>query len=233
MANERILLIDDDLAIRKAVTAGLKKEQFLVSVAKSGDEALQLLQDNTFDAIVLDILMPQIDGFELLSMIRTSKNYTPVIIISGKDEEHEKILALGLGADDYLTKPFSIHLLNSKLKAMIRRNNMYQTASQTELTVGPFRMDRTTFKIYKGMERLDLTAKETMLMKTFLEQPNRVFTKEQLYQTVWNETVVDDNTIMVYVKRLREKIEDDKKKPEYLKTVWGIGYQFVVENKAK
>ncbi|MDO5521278.1 MAG: response regulator transcription factor [bacterium] len=228
MANERILLIDDDPVILKAINAGLKREQFIVSTVKSGDEALILLTENKYDVIILDLLMPMIDGFELLSRIRGNKDYTPVIVISGKDAEHDKILALGLGADDYITKPFSIHFLNSKLKALIRRNNMYQEETSSELIVGPFRMDKDTLKIYKGSELIELTAKEKLLLKIFLEHPNRVYTKEQLYELVWNDAVVDDNTIMVYVKRLREKIEEDKKKPKYLKTVWGIGYQFSV-----
>lgn len=141
-------------------------------------------------------------------------------------DRKDKILALGLGADDYLTKPFSIHLLYSKLKALIRRNNSYQQAVKSELILGPFRMDKETMEIYKDGELLNLTSKELMLLKAFIENPNRVYTKEQLYELVWKDHVVDDNTIMVYVKRLRKKIEDNPKEPKYLTTVWGIGYQF-------
>ena len=129
--------------------------------------------------------MPMIDGFELLGRIRSNKDYTPVIVISGKDTEHDKILALGLGADDYLTKPFSIHFLNSKLKAIIRRNNFYQEEKETDLVVGPFRMNKSTLVISKNEEVLDLTGKEKMLLKVFLEHPNRVYTKEQLYEMRW------------------------------------------------
>lgn len=167
--------------------------------------------------------MPEMDGFELIQEIRSRKIYTPIIIISGREEEHNKILALGLGADDYLTKPFSIHLLHSKLKALIRRNNRYQQEEKIELVVGPFSLDKNTLEISKNGEVLPLTSKETKLLRMFLEHPNQVFTKEQLYAAVWNELVVDDNTIMVYVKRLRKKIEVDPKKPVYLVTVWGIG----------
>lgn len=172
--------------------------------------------------------MPEIDGFELIQQIRSRKIYTPIIIISGREEEHNKILALGLGADDYLTKPFSIHLLHSKLKALIRRNNKYQQEEKMEVVEGPFCLDKNTMEIYKNGELLSLTSKETKLLKIFLENPNRIYTKEQLYEAVWNDSVVDDNTIMVYVKRLRKKIEEDPKTPVHLLTVWGIGYQFKV-----
>lgn len=226
MAQEKILIIDDDQLLLKAISLGLKKEQMITYTASNGTEALTALQESTFDAILLDLQMPDIDGLELIQSMRTRQIYTPVIMISGCEDEYHKILALGMGADDYLTKPFSIHLLHSKLKALIRRNNGYQQIVQPTLTVGPFRLDRNNLEIFKNNTRLDLTSKETMLLKFFLENPNRVYTKAQLYEMVWKDCVVDDNTIMVYVKRLRKKIEDDPKTPTHLVTVWGIGYQF-------
>jgi len=233
MANEKILLIEDDPAIRRAVELCLKKEMMLVTSVTNGIDALQIVQDTSFDLILLDLMIPGIDGFELISRIRNLNIYTPLLIISGKEEEHNKILALGLGADDYLTKPFSFHLLISKVKAFVRRMNQYaQTTNNTAVTIGPFRFQPDTMRFYKNEIPVELTSKELKLLMVFIQNPNRVFTKEQLYQMVWNETVVDDNTIMVYIKRLRQKLEDDAKSPKYIKTVWGIGYQFLTEEKA-
>lgn len=226
MAQEKILIIDDDKLLLKAIELGLRKEQMITYSVSGGTEALTMLQNATYDAILLDFQMPDIDGLELIQFMRSHQIYTPVIMISGREEEHHKILALGMGADDYLTKPFSIHLLHSKLKALIRRNSGYQQTAQPILTVGPFRLDKHNLEIFKDGTRLELTSKETMLLKFFLENPNRVYTKAQLYEMVWKDCVVDDNTIMVYVKRLRQKIEVNPKSPEYLMTVWGIGYQF-------
>lgn len=226
MANERILIIDDDKLLLKAIGLGLKKEQMQVETVESAKDSMHYIQKNGYDAILLDLQMPEIDGFELIQEIRSKKIYTPIIVISGREEEHNKILALGLGADDYLTKPFSIHLLHSKLKALIRRNNNYQKEEQMKVQVGPFCLDKSSMEIYKDDELLHLTSKETKLLKMFLENPNRVYTKEQLYEAVWDDMVIDENTIMVYVKRLRKKIEEDPKNPKYLLTVWGIGYQF-------
>lgn len=226
MAQEKILIIDDDKLLLKAIQLGLKKEQMITYAASNGTEALSALQEATYDAILLDLQMPGMDGLELIQTIRGKQIYTPVIMISGREEEHHKILALGMGADDYLTKPFSIHLLHSKLKALIRRNSGYQQITQPTLTVGPFRLDKHNLEIFKDGNRLELTSKETMLFKFFLENPNHVYTKAQLYEMVWKDCVVDDNTIMVYVKRLRQKIEENPKSPKHLITVWGIGYQF-------
>lgn len=226
MSRDRILLIDDDKLILKAVETALQRENIQVTTTLSGVEGLKLAKTNRYDVIILDLLIPDTDGFELIRVLRNTEIYTPIIIISGKEEEHNKILGLGLGADDYLTKPFSIHLLISKIKAFVRRSKIYKKNNISELNLGPFRFEEASFKFYKNNEAIELTSKETMLLKFFLENPNRVFTKEQLYQTVWNETIIDDNTIMVYIKRLRNKIEENPKEPQYLKTVWGIGYQF-------
>lgn len=226
MAKDQVLLIDDDKLILKAVETALQRENIQVNTTLSGIEGLRLAKTFRYDVIILDLLIPDTDGFELIRELRASGIYTPIIIISGKEEEHNKILGLGLGADDYLTKPFSIYLLISKIKAFVRRSKVYLENNLSDLNIGPFRFDKTNFKFYKNNEPIDLTSKETMLLKFFLENPNRVFTKEQLYQTIWNETIIDDNTIMVYIRRLRSKIEINPKEPEFLKTVWGIGYQF-------
>lgn len=226
MANQQILIVDDELAIRMALKTAFAREGMTALEASCGSEALSLLSSQEFDLIVLDIMMQDIDGYSILQKLRSDGIMTPVLMLSGRQEETDQVLGLGLGADDYLTKPFHLAVLIQKAKALIRRNNVYSHKQQKGLSVGPFRFDTMKLECYKNDRLLNLTARELVLFRFFLEHPGQTFTKEQLYHQVWNEYVVDDNTIMVYIKRLREKIEDDSKKPVYLKTVRGIGYLF-------
>lgn len=226
MANQQILIVDDELAIRMALKTAFAREGMTAMEASCGSEALSLLSSQEFDLIVLDIMMQDIDGYSILQKLRSDGIMTPVLMLSGRQEETDQVLGLGLGADDYLTKPFHLAVLIQKAKALIRRNNVYSHKQQKGLSVGPFRFDTMKLECYKNDRLLNLTARELVLFRFFLEHPGQTFTKEQLYHQVWNEYVVDDNTIMVYIKRLREKIEDDSKKPVYLKTVRGIGYLF-------
>ena len=228
MFKEHVLLVDDDILIQKALKTALAREQINTTTTSSGNEALFLLKKYSYDTIIIDLVMPDIDGFELIREIRSNKIFTPIIILSGKEEEHNKILGLGLGADDYLTKPFSINLLVSKIKAFYRRSNMYQQTSSPDLILGPFRFSKNNFQIFKNNIPLDLTAKEILFLKFLLENPKKVFSKDQLYEKIWNNTAIDDNTIMVYIKRLRDKIEDNPKDPKFLKTIWGLGYKLEV-----
>lgn len=228
MANEKILVVDDELPIRIALKTAFMREGMTVYEAACGADALSLLRTRTFDLIVLDIMLQDIDGYTILQRLRAENNLTPVLMLSGRQEETDQVLGLGLGADDYLTKPFHLSVLTQKVKALIRRNSIYNQQTGTSLTAGPFRLDLLKQECYKDGQLLSLTARELALFRFFLEHPGQVFTKEQLYQQVWNENVVDDNTIMVYMKRLREKIGDNGKNPVYLKTIRGIGYIFYV-----
>lgn len=228
MFMEHVLLVDDDILIQKALKTALARDQINTTAVTSGNEALLLLKKHSYDTIILDLIIPDIDGFELIRQIRSNKIFTPIIILSGREEEHNKILGLGLGADDYLTKPFSINLLVSKIKAFYRRSNIYQQSSNSDLILGPFKFCQNNFQIFKNNIPLNLTAKEVIFLKFLLENPNKVFSKEQLYETIWNNTAIDDNTIMVYIKRLRNKIEDNPKEPKFLKTVWGLGYKLEI-----
>ncbi len=226
MPGEHILVIDDEKIIHTAIKSAYKTENMEVTAVSGGKEALALLKQKNYDLILLDILMPDMDGFEVVRILRSQQIHTPIIMLSGKSEEYNAVLGLGLGADDYITKPFSVALLISKSKALIRRNQVYSNKSEQKLIAGPFSYDPFNFHAYKNGEELSLTAKELSLFKYFLENPGRVFTKEQLYRQIWQDNVIDDNTIMVYIKRIRSKIEDTPKQPHYLKTVWGLGYQF-------
>lgn len=226
MANEKILVVDDELPIRLALKTAFSREGMNVCEASCGLDALKLIEGQTFDLIVLDVMLQDVDGYAVLQQLRSRNILTPVLMLSGRQEETDQVLGLGLGADDYLTKPFHLAVLIQKVKALIRRSSIYNKTPTTTLTAGPFRLDLMKQECWKNDRLLNLTARELALFRFFLEHPGQVFTKEQLYRQVWNENVVDDNTIMVYIKRIREKTEDDSRKPVYLKTVRGIGYLF-------
>jgi Response regulators consisting of a CheY-like receiver domain and a winged-helix DNA-binding domain len=227
MGNEkRVLIVDDEKLVRQSVAAVFQREGMNVTLASSGKEALDILEKQRFDLILLDVMLGDVDGFYVVGVIRQREIHTPLLFLSGNTEESSKILGISLGADDYITKPFSTTMLITKAHALLRRSGQYTESTVQKLTCGPFSFSMQNYCLYKNGETILLTSKETALMRFFMENQRQVFTKEQLYQQVWDQVVVDDNTIMVYVRRLREKIEEDAKKPRFLITVWGIGYCF-------
>lgn len=225
-----VLIIDDEAAVRKAVSAVLKKEQITTACAASASEALSILEKQSYDLILLDIMMPDEDGFSLLQELRNRQIFTPVILLSGKDEDTSQVKGLGLGADDYITKPFSKTVLVSKIRAIVRRTNQY---AQTSSAIIPTTVQKGRFTLYmdsqtvKADEReISLTSKEFALLCLFIENPGQLFTKQELFAKVWKSDTPDDNTILVYIKKLRDKLEEDPSHPKHLKTVWGKGYRF-------
>jgi len=229
MSDISVLIIDDDPAIRKVLKLTFMKEHMKTACAEGTDEALALLEQQVFDIILLDIIMPGQDGFAFLKTIREQKIYTPVILVSGRVEDTAQIEGLGLGADDYLTKPFNKDILISKIRALLRRTGQYAPViepTNTILQKGAFSLHLDTQAAYKNKNELFLTTKEFSLFYLFLEHPGYTFTKQELFAKVWKQDVTDDNTILVYIKRLRDKIEDDPSKPLHIRTVWGRGYQF-------
>jgi len=227
LKNYRILLVDDDPEICKMIKEALRFENIETVTASTGMEAESILKTSTYDLIILDVMLDDTDGFQVLKKIQADEIDIPVIFLSGKQQDYDKILALGMGADDYITKPFSMSVLIAKIKAHLRRFDKIkdlQTSSR-KIVKDPFVLNIDTYQLFKGGEEIFLSSKEIMLMKLFMENPNRVFTKEQLYEKVWNNAIIDNNTIMVYIRHLRKKIEDDSKHPKYLQTVWGIGYK--------
>lgn len=233
MAKEKILVVDDDCAIVRALELFLRHEGIECDSAACGLSGLEMVRTNCHDLMLLDLDLPDMDGFTVLERLRGDGNTTPVIIISGHDEEYNKLVGLGSGADDYITKPFSMPLLLSKVRALIRRNTAYSEkgapnnpAGASETARGPFCLNRSKYQLTKDGRVIELTARELALFTYLFDHPNQVFTKAQLYQAVWDNPVTDENAVMVYIKRLRDKIEDSPSMPAYIQTRRGIGYLF-------
>jgi len=226
---KHILLVEDDEAIREMVANFLLLEGFEVTTANNGEEALQYCLNQTFDLVILDIMIPKLNGLEVLKVIR-EQAALPIIIMSAKDSDVDKALGLGLGADDYIAKPFSMLEFSARVKAVIRRATKYAGQidhKQDVIVIGNLKIDIVNFSINKIGQEVKLTSKEFAILKLFVTNRNRVFTKEQIYQLIWKDAYYgDENIINVHIRRLREKIEDDPSNPQYIKTLWGIGYKF-------
>ena len=224
----KILIADDEADIRNLIKINLEENGYTVLSAQNGKEALDLLLSEDIHLAILDVMMPIMDGFNLLRKIR-EYNTIPVIMLTARTDDMDKVLGLGLGADDYLSKPFSVSELIARVGAQLRRSNEYLTPrekSVTTVTYGNLSIDREKCCAFKDGEPIELGAKEYKLLLYFVENPERVFTKRQLYHAVWEEDFYyDDNTIMVHISRIRSRIEDDPQKPKYLKTIRGIGYK--------
>jgi len=228
-----ILLVEDDADISEMVRDQLEREGYSVTQAHDGEEAERLLKEAgaVFDLIVLDLMLPKRSGLDLLQIIRRD-SVVPVLILSARDSDLDKALGLGFGADDYIAKPFSMIELVARVKAALRRAKQYSAAGEPSasesktLRLLDLVIDPESFTVIKDGRTIRLTAKEFHILKLFASHPNRVYTKEQIYQLVWNDQYYgDDNVINVHMRRLREKIEDNPSQPRYIRTVWGIGYK--------
>ncbi|MDR3120984.1 MAG: response regulator transcription factor [Clostridiales bacterium] len=224
MADQKILIVDDDAAVCKVISRVVLANGLSPYAAESGERALELIDREDFALVVLDLQLGGIDGFEVVERVRGRKKDVPIIILSANNEAHDKLYGLEIGADDYVTKPFDPIFLGAKIKALIRRDRRVHTASV--LTSGDIEYHPGTMKLFIRGEDIPLSTKEHALLRLFLENKGRVFTKEQLYEHIWGETIVDENAIMVYVSRLRSKLEADPKNPVHILTVWGVGYKF-------
>lgn len=224
----KILIADDEEDIRNLIKISLEENGYTVLTAQNGKEAWDILVSQDIHLAILDVMMPVMDGFNLLRRIREHSTI-PVIFLTARTDEMDKVLGLGLGADDYLAKPFSIAELVARVGAQLRRNNEYLSSkgkTASNITYGDLSIDKEKCCAFKDGEPIELGAKEYKLLLHFMEHPEKVFTKRQLYQAVWDEDYyIDDNTIMVHISRIRNRIEDDPQKPKYLKTIRGIGYK--------
>lgn len=225
---DHVLIVDDDEAVRTMLYKVIRSNGIEADTAAGGMEALNLIGQKTYDLILLDINMHGMDGFQVIQKIRRQGINTPIIVVSGRVEDYDMLYGLDIGADDYVTKPFNPVVLGAKVKALIRRSKNNPSASKDLLTAGPFQYNTSTLRFYKNGEEILLSAKENAMIKLFMDNVNRVFSKDMIYELVWGEAIIDENAIMVYINRLRQKIEEDPGKPKYIQTVRGLGYRFVI-----
>lgn len=229
MDNARILVVDDDREIASAVEKLLNREGYEVIKAYDGLQALEAVTENQIHMILLDIMMPRLDGLSATMKIRESKNI-PIIILSAKSEDSDKILGLSMGADDYVTKPFNPQELVARVKSQLRRymhlGDMANCPRSSQITVGGLCLDTDAKQLTVDGEPVRLTAKEYRILELLMSNPGVVFSAEKIYETVWKDIAYSvENTVMVHIRRIREKIEINPKEPKYLKVVWGIGYK--------
>ena len=228
MEQYRILLVEDDAEISEMLKNFLSTENYEVICAFDGQEACQKFDEDTFNLVLLDLMIPKLNGMGVMEHIR-QKSFVPIMILSAKDTESDKTLGLGLGADDYITKPFSVVEVLARIKAALRRTMHYDNASADTdviLKAGDLTMNLTDYTVTKRGQKVELTAKEFEILKLLLQNPKKVYTKEQIYSLVWNDAYLgDENAVNVHISRLRNNIEEDSRKPVYILTVWGIGYK--------
>ena len=223
----QILVCDDDPAILDAAAIYLKSEGYAVLTAKNGREAVELAKKETLHCIIMDIMMPEMDGIAATLKIRESSN-VPIIFLSAKSEDTDKIAGLGLGADDYVTKPFSPLELLARVKSQVRRYTLFGNleTKPTVLTTGGLSLDTEAHLCTVDGEEVRLTATEYKIVEYLMVNMGKTLSSTQIYENVWNENAfASDKTVTVHIRRIREKIEIDPKNPKYLKVVWGIGYK--------
>ncbi|WLR43414.1 response regulator transcription factor [Bacillus carboniphilus] len=223
---KRILLIEDDLHISKMVVDFLTKEGYIVVCAYDGELAVEMMKKDAFDLLILDLMLPNMDGIDCLKIIRMD-SLVPIMILSAKDSDIDKALGLGFGADDYLAKPFSLTELLARVKALIRRASYKTKENVDSIKLDGIEILPNSYSVIKNNQTIQLTLKEFQILNMLATNRNKIFTKEELYRRVWKEAYYEDaNIINVHISRLREKIEEDPSSPKHVKTIWGIGYRW-------
>lgn len=227
----RILIIEDEVAIADLEKDYLELSDFEVEIEHTGNKGLQKALEKDFDLVILDLMLPEMDGFEVCRKIREEKNI-PILMVSAKKDDIDKIRGLGLGADDYMTKPFSPSELVARVKAHMARYDRLVGSNQKVndvVEIRGIRIDKTARRVYVDGEEKTFTTKEFDLLTFLAENPNHVFTKEELFREIWDmDSIGDIATVTVHIKKIREKIEYDTAKPQYIETIWGVGYRFKV-----
>lgn len=227
----KILIVEDEEAIADLEKDYLELSDFEVEIEHTGDKGLEKAMSGNFDLVILDLMLPGMDGFEVCKKIREEKNI-PILMVSAKKDDIDKIRGLGLGADDYMTKPFSPSELVARVKAhMARYDRLVGSNQKTNdiVEIRGIRVDKTARRVYVDGEERAFTTKEFDLLTFLAEHPNHVFTKEELFREIWDmDSIGDIATVTVHIKKIREKIEFDTAKPQYIETIWGVGYRFKV-----
>ncbi|WP_199620235.1 response regulator transcription factor [Paenibacillus alkalitolerans] len=227
---KKILIVEDEHVIAEVEKDYLESSGYTVQIAASGDIGLKKALEEDYDLIILDLMLPKTDGFEICRQVRKVKNI-PILMISAKKEDIDKIRGLGLGADDYMTKPFSVGELVARVKAHLARYDRLtsdgRVRQQDEIRLNGIRIDKLSRKVFVHETEVPLTSKEYDLLLFLALHPNRVFSKDDLFEKIWGLDSLGDNaTVTVHISKLREKIEADPSNPQYIETIWGVGYRF-------
>ncbi len=227
----KILIVEDEISIAELEKDYLELSGFEVEIETTGDRGLERAIKEEFDLFILDLMLPNVDGFEICRRVREMKN-TPILLVSAKKDDIDKIRGLGLGADDYMTKPFSPSELVARVKAHLARYERLIGSNVQEneiIEIRGIKIDKTARRVYVNGEEKSFTTKEFDLLTFLAQNPNHVFTKEELFNKIWDmESIGDIATVTVHIKKIREKIEFDTAKPQYIETIWGVGYRFKV-----
>ena len=225
---KKILVVDDEKLIVKGIRFSLEQDGMEVDCAYDGEEALRMATENTYDMILLDIMLPKMDGFEVCQQIREFSN-TPIVMLTAKGDDMDKILGLEYGADDYITKPFNILEVKARIKAIMRRTAVSQPVKEVSDVIesGDIRMECDSRRLFILDKEINLTAKEFDLLELLVTNPNKVYSREKLLSLVWGSDYPGDlRTVDVHVRRMREKIEQNPSEPKYVHTKWGVGYYY-------
>ena len=226
--SRKVLVVDVEKLIIKGIRYSLEQDDMEVDCAYDGEEALEMAKRKNYDIILLDVMLPKCDGFEVCRQIREFSD-VPIIMLTAKGEDMDKILGLEYGADDYVTKPFNILEVKARMKAVMRRfgKKKQETSSGRMIEKGELRIDCESRRVFRGEKELNLTAKEFDLLELLAKNPNKVYSRENLLNIVWGyEYPGDARTVDVHIRRLREKIEENPSEPKYVYTKWGVGYYF-------
>ena len=225
---DSVLIVDDDQAVLSMLYKVIQGNGLLADTASTGEECLKMVGEKNYDLLLLDINLAGLDGFQVVQQLRNRGFKIPIILVSGRKEDYDTLYSLDIGADDYITKPFNPVTLAAKAKALIRRSRGNLPGADNLLCAGPFQYNTSTLRFYKNGQEIPLSSKENAIVKLFMDNVNHIFSKDMIYDLVWGSSIIDENAIMVYINRIRAKIEDDPSHPVYIQTVRGLGYRFVI-----
>lgn len=225
-----IMVVEDEESIRKFIKINLDREGYAVYEASSGEEALEIVQNEQIDIAILDVMLPGIDGFEVLKELRNKYPKMGIIMLTAKSQDTDKIMGLEYGSDDYMTKPFNPAELILRIKSLIRRLD-FDSDNKNILEFGPFKLDLSSREFYKNNVKIELTRTEFAIIDLFMSNPGKAFDRDQILDIIWGvEFSGDGKVVDVNIRRLRSKIEEDPSKPIYIETIWGIGYRWREED---
>ena len=222
----RALVVDDEKAIVKGIKYSLEQDDMEVDCAYNGEDALELAKNNKYDIVLLDVMLPKLSGFDVCLAIREFST-VPIIMLTAKGDDMDKILGLEYGADDYITKPFNILEVKARIKAIIRRSGSH-SSSAGEVTYGDLKLNEEYRRVYVKGKEINLTSREFEVLELLASTPGKIYSREELLHTIWGDDYPgDERTVDVHVRRLREKIEPNPKEPKYVRTKWGVGYYYM------